>query len=168
MTSYRDVCCNMNIYIWQLYGQVVIVHCGSAIVTMGGAATTVTSDAALSVRILCIDVSLSTIAQLVERMTVNHDVTGSSPVGGVRLLLSDETLLSPIDSSGKTYNADLNASYNVGARYFIRHLLKTVTVTQRLALEAKVPQVAKRSTCTLSHLINLRSEFAALTAKTQA
>ena len=26
----------------------------------------------------------SAIAQLVERMTVNHDVTGSSPVGGVR------------------------------------------------------------------------------------
>lgn len=26
---------------------------------------------------------LSTIAQLVERMTVNHDVTGSRPVGGV-------------------------------------------------------------------------------------
>lgn len=70
--------------------------------------------------------------------------------------------------TGKTYNADLNASYNIGARFFIRHLLKTVTATQRLALEAKVPQVAKRSTCTLSHLINLRSEFAALTAKTQA
>lgn len=69
---------------------------------------------------------------------------------------------------GKIYNADLNASYNIGARYFIKHLLKTVTATQRLALEAKVPQVAKRSTCTLSHLINLRSEFAALTAKTQA
>ena len=28
-------------------------------------------------------VTYSTIAQLVERMTVNHDVTGSSPVGGV-------------------------------------------------------------------------------------
>ena len=70
--------------------------------------------------------------------------------------------------TGKTYNADLNASYNIGARYFIRHLLKTVTVTQRLALEAKVPQVAKRSTCTLSDLINLRSEFVALTTKTQA
>ena len=70
--------------------------------------------------------------------------------------------------TGKTYNADLNASYNIGARYFIRHLLKTVTETQRLALEAKVPQVAKRSTCTLSHLINLRSEFVALAAKTQA
>ena len=70
--------------------------------------------------------------------------------------------------TGKTYNADLNASYNIGARYFIRHLLKTVTATQRLALEAKVPQVAKRSTCTLSDLINLRSEFVALTTKTQA
>ena len=70
--------------------------------------------------------------------------------------------------TGKTYNADLNASYNIGARFFIRHLLKTVTATQRLALEAKVPQVAKRSTCTLSDLINLRSEFVALVTKTQA
>ena len=70
--------------------------------------------------------------------------------------------------TGKTYNADLNASYNIGARYFIRHILKTVTETRRLALEAKVPQVAKRSTCTLSDLINLRSEFDALTLKTQA
>ena len=70
--------------------------------------------------------------------------------------------------TGKIYNADLNASYNIGARYFIKHLLKTVTVTQRLALEAKVPQVTKRSTCTLSHLINLRSELAVLTTRTQA
>ena len=70
--------------------------------------------------------------------------------------------------NGKIYNADLNASYNIGARFFIRHLLKTVTVTQRLALEAKVPRVAKRSTCTLSDLINLRSEFVALASKTQA
>ena len=70
--------------------------------------------------------------------------------------------------TGKIYNADLNASYNIGARYFIKHLLKTVTVTQRLALEAKVPQVTKRSTCTLSDLINLRSEFATLISKTQA
>ena len=71
-------------------------------------------------------------------------------------------------TTGKTYNADLNASYNIGARYFIRHILKTVTATQRLALEAKVPQVAERSTCTLSDLINLRSEFVALVTKTQA
>ena len=71
-------------------------------------------------------------------------------------------------TSGKFYNADLNASYNIGARYFIRNILKTVTVTQRLALDAKVPQVTKRSTCTLSDLINLRSELVVLTAKTQA
>jgi transposase, IS605 orfB family len=70
--------------------------------------------------------------------------------------------------TGKIYNADLNASYNIGARYFIKHQLKTVTVTQRLALEAKVPQVAKRSTCTLSHLINLRSELVVITTGTQA
>lgn len=71
-------------------------------------------------------------------------------------------------TNGKIYNADLNASYNIGARYFIRRLFKTVTVTQRLVLEAKVPQATKRSTCTLSHLINLRSELAVLTARTQA
>lgn len=71
-------------------------------------------------------------------------------------------------STGKLYNADLNASYNIGARYFIRNILKTVTATQRLALEAKVPQVAKRSTCALSHLISLRNELAVLTARTQA
>ena len=71
-------------------------------------------------------------------------------------------------TTGKFYNADLNASYNIGARYFIRNILKTVTVTQRLALEAKVPQVAKRSTCTLSDLINLRSALAVLTAEKQA
>jgi transposase, IS605 orfB family len=71
-------------------------------------------------------------------------------------------------TTGKIYNADLNASYNIGARYFIRCILKTVTATQRLVLEAKVPQATKRSTCTLSHLINLRSELAVLTARTQA
>ena len=70
-------------------------------------------------------------------------------------------------STGKIYNADLNASYNIGARYLINQLLKTVTATQRLVLEAKVPQVTKRSTCTLSSLINLRNEFVNLT-KVQA
>ena len=71
-------------------------------------------------------------------------------------------------TTGKIYNADLNASYNIGARYFIHSLFKTVTATQRLVLEAKVPQATKRSTCTLSHLINLRNELAVLTARTQA
>lgn len=31
--------------------------------------------------------------------------------------------------TGKQYNCDLNASYNIGARYDIRELLKTLPVT---------------------------------------
>lgn len=58
-------------------------------------------------------------------------------------------------ASGKRYHADLSASYNIGARYFIREILKTLPERARLALEAKVPQAAKRSTCTLSTLISL-------------
>ena len=66
--------------------------------------------------------------------------------------------------SGKVYNCDLNASYNIGARYFIREILKSLPARERLALEAKVPQAAKRSTCTLSVLINLNAELMAVTA----
>lgn len=84
--------------------------------------------------------------------------------------ISKETPYSIIQfASGKFYNADLNAAYNIGARYWIRHHLKTVSETERLVLEAKVPQVAKRNTCTLSHLISLRSELITLNVKrTQA
>lgn len=62
-------------------------------------------------------------------------------------------------SNGKIYNCDLSASYNIGSRYFIREILKSLPVREGLALEAKVPQVAKRSTCTLSTLINLNAEL---------
>ena len=84
--------------------------------------------------------------------------------------ISKETPYSIIQfTTGKLYNADLNATYNIGARYWIRHHLKTISETERLALEAKVPQVAKRSTYTLSHLISLRSELIALNVmRTQA
>lgn len=64
-------------------------------------------------------------------------------------------------STGKLYHCDLNASYNIGARYFIRELLKSVTVTRRLQLEAKVPSVCRRSTCVLSDLISLGVAMAA-------
>ena len=67
-------------------------------------------------------------------------------------------------TSGKVYNCDLNASYNIGARYFTREILKSLPARERLALEAKVPQAAKRSTCTLSALINLNAELMAVTA----
>lgn len=67
-------------------------------------------------------------------------------------------------TNGKTYNCDLSASYNIGSRYFVREILKSLSATARLALEAKVPQVVKRSTCTLSTLISLNAELTSLVA----
>ena len=64
-------------------------------------------------------------------------------------------------TTGKTYNCDLNASYNIGARYFIREILKSLPATVRLAIGAEVPQCAKRSTCTLSALISLNAVLTA-------
>lgn len=61
--------------------------------------------------------------------------------------------------TGKVYNCDLNASYNIGARYFIREILKSIPVTEVQRMEAKVPSCAKRSTCTLSTLISLNTEL---------
>lgn len=63
--------------------------------------------------------------------------------------------------NGKTYNCDLSASYNIGARYFIRELLKSLDENLRLLIEAKVPQCSKRSTCTFSTLINLNAALIA-------
>ena len=66
--------------------------------------------------------------------------------------------------NGKTYNCDLSASYNIGARYFIREILKSLDENSRLLIEAKVPQCSKRSTCTFSTLVNLNAEIIAQTA----
>ena len=63
--------------------------------------------------------------------------------------------------NGKIYHCDLNAAYNIGARYFIRERIKSLPETARLQLEAKVPQVCKRSTCTLSTLLRLDAALAA-------
>ena len=66
--------------------------------------------------------------------------------------------------TGKLYNCDLNASYNIGARYFIRGLTKSLPARERSYLEAKVPSAYKRSTCTLSTLIDLHAELMSLGA----
>lgn len=58
-------------------------------------------------------------------------------------------------ATGKQYNCDLNASYNIGARYFIREILKPLPETERSQLEAEVPSLANRTCCTLSSLISL-------------
>lgn len=54
--------------------------------------------------------------------------------------------------SGKRYNCDLSASYNIGARYFVRELLKPLPATVRSDLWTKVPDVQRRTSCTLSTL----------------
>ena len=61
--------------------------------------------------------------------------------------------------NGKEYHCDLSASYNIGSRYFIREILKSLPARERFVVEAKVPQSTKRSTCTLSTLINLNAEL---------
>ena len=59
--------------------------------------------------------------------------------------------------TGKIYNCDLSASYNIGARYLIREFLKTVPETVQQCLKAKVPEAFHRTQCTLSTLISLRT-----------
>ena len=61
--------------------------------------------------------------------------------------------------TGKRYNCDLSASYNIGARYFIRELLKPLSVTERSLLEAKVPAVKRRTSCVYVDLRKLSSEM---------
>ena len=61
--------------------------------------------------------------------------------------------------NGKEYNCDLSASYNIGSRYFVREIVKSLPERERFVIEAKVPQCTKRSTCTLSTLINLNAEL---------
>ena len=57
--------------------------------------------------------------------------------------------------TGKAYHTDLNAAYNLGARYYVREIIKSLPERDRLEIQAKVPELSKRSTCTLSSLINL-------------
>ena len=63
--------------------------------------------------------------------------------------------------TGKIYNCDLNATYNIGARYFIREFIKTLSVTTEQTILAKVPELIHRSTCTLSSLYKLNAVLAA-------
>ncbi len=47
-------------------------------------------------------------------------------------------------ATGKQYSCDLNASYHIGARYFIRELLKSLPETVRPDVEAKVSLHVRR------------------------
>ena len=62
-------------------------------------------------------------------------------------------------TTGKIYNCDLSASYNIGARYFIRELQKSIPATKWSGIVAKVPDCQKRTKCTYATLIDLNREF---------
>lgn len=64
--------------------------------------------------------------------------------------------------NGKRYNCDLSASYNIGARYFIRELLKPLPVRVRSQVEAKVPGCERRTSCTYSTLLSLSETLTAM------
>lgn len=58
-------------------------------------------------------------------------------------------------SNGKIYNCDLSASYNIGARYFIREIQKILPVKVWSDIVAKVPECQKRTQCTYNTLVKI-------------
>ena len=54
--------------------------------------------------------------------------------------------------NGKVYNCDLNASYNIGARYWLRTIKNKLTEEQISELVEKVPTFSKATTWTLDTL----------------
>ena len=60
-------------------------------------------------------------------------------------------------TNGKRYNCDLSASYNIGARYYIRELTKPMPATAWSVLEAEVPAVRRRSSCVYADLVRLHA-----------
>ena len=61
--------------------------------------------------------------------------------------------------SGKQYHCDLNASYNIGARYFVRELLKSDSVRKRLPNQTEDSDYGTGTTRTLSSLIKLNADI---------
>ena len=58
-------------------------------------------------------------------------------------------------SYGKIYNCDLSASYNIGARYFIREIQKSISEKKWSRIVAKVPECGKRTLCTYATLLEI-------------
>ena len=58
-------------------------------------------------------------------------------------------------SNGKVYNCDLSASYNIGARYFIREVEKSLPAKVWSDIVAKVPECQKRTQCTYATLVEI-------------
>lgn len=68
--------------------------------------------------------------------------------------------------TGKLYASDLSASYNIGARYFIKVLQKTTLAIVWLQAQAKVPGLAIRTRQTLASLIKLQAVLGSIANNT--
>lgn len=66
--------------------------------------------------------------------------------------------------NGKQYHCDLNATYNIGARYFIRELLKSDSVMRGLPSQTKDSDYGTGTTRTLSTLIRLNADLCGIAA----
>lgn len=60
-------------------------------------------------------------------------------------------------NNGKVYNCDLSASYNIGARYFIREMQKSISAKRWSDIQAKVPECRKRTQCTYNTLLKINA-----------
>ena len=57
--------------------------------------------------------------------------------------------------NGKQYHCDLSASYNIGARYYIRELEKSIPETEWSVLAAEVPGVQRRTSSVWADLVRI-------------
>ena len=57
--------------------------------------------------------------------------------------------------NGKQYNCDLSASYNIGARYIMKFIQKTISEKKWSEVLAKVPELEKRTNTTYNTLLKL-------------
>lgn len=65
-------------------------------------------------------------------------------------------------SSGKLYSADLNAAYNIGARFFVRAFSKAIPAKVWSSVSADVPGLKRRSTATLASLWGLHEKLSSI------
>ena len=84
--------------------------------------------------------------------------------GSSKLVRDKHNMALATFSTGKQYNCDLNASYNIGARYFIREILKSLPETTGCSLKAKVPMMNRRTSCTLSTLWQVNDVLSIITS----
>ena len=62
-------------------------------------------------------------------------------------------------TTGEVYNCDLNASYNIGARYFVREIIKSLPATEGQRIAANVPGVRREAPAHCPHSLIFRQNF---------